>query len=347
VTGDPGEIALVLAPGDSLRDHALVDLDGVYTGVLATAARGALRIPLGMQATEVTVAGSGSPIATSLGTVTWLSARGAVSLFGGDTSQDTALCRSFAGCTRTAHMMPTVGALGGSTPFVALRDASLWSFLTPGTGEFAAESGNRLRSTAGEAVVERAVGGFGSRLFVGDSMGVSAVDIGPCSRGAVSEDGTVVLAHAPDCTLADVRIEETSCTPAGCACGASCTGGEIEAEFDLSSLELPNQSLIDWELEVADDVRIVAMLVGDTSASSTGTDVLVAMWNAADGATAPRVVVPVLVTSGRLGTTRGVGRDVDLVVRRTATSLDVVVGVAVRAGGTDVLAAGGLTLCGE
>lgn len=344
------DLSLQLVAGDVLRDHALADVDGGYTAVVATAARGALRLPLGTTASEISVAGDGTAIATSLGSVAWVSARGAGSLFGDDTdgAAATSLCSRFSGCAWTPRSGPTVGALAGGTAFVAIRGTSSWSFVAPGAAELSAEPGHHLRGTAGDVVVEESAPGLGVRLFVGDGAAVAPVDLAPCARAAVGEDRTVVIAHAPACTtaLTEVRIQETTCTRTGCACGATCAAGEIEAEIELASLALPSEGLVDWEFEVAGDVRVLAMLVGDTSASSTGTDVLVAAWNAADGASAPRQIVPVLVSSGRLTTVRGMGRDLELVVRRTATTLDVVVAVAVRAGEIDALAVGGLTLCG-
>jgi hypothetical protein len=187
-----------------------------------------------------------------------------------------------------------------------------------------------------------------ARLVLGaPGARVSAVDLGPCARAAAREDGGVVIVRADTCERVPtlLRAEETSCTGTACACGEACTGGADEALLDVRPLGLPSDRLLDWELEAQGSVRVVAMLVGDTSASSPGTDVLVAAWNAADGASAPRRVEPVLISSGRLPTVRGLGRSLELVTRRTAGALDVVVGVEVEAGGVDVLAVGGVTFC--
>jgi hypothetical protein len=354
VTGpaDEAELALILEPGETLRDHAVVDLGDRFDAVAVSARRGALRLGLtGRAASELAPLGPAVAIDTSLSSISWISARGPYALFGDDGAggDATARCVGLAGCVRTDRTGPTVGALAGSTAFVALGRASSWSFLDPGLGDLPAGSDQVLRGTASETVVVAQAGPpRASRLVLGaPGARVSAVDLGPCARAAAREDGGVVIVRADTCERVPtlLRAEETSCTGTACACGEACTGGADEALLDVRPLGLPSDRLLDWELEAQGSVRVVAMLVGDTSASSPGTDVLVAAWNAAEGAGAPRRVEPVLVSSGRLPTVRGLGRSLELVTRRTAGALDVVVGVEVEAGGVDVLAVGGVTFC--
>jgi hypothetical protein len=118
--------------------------------------------------------------------------------------------------------------------------------------------------------------------------------------------------------LRDGEMHRISLQDLRCPTGADCTcsGSRPCLAIPTSEQSLDGPDLVDWAIENLDDYhRVAALLLGDPT---SGTRVVVAMWDIRDMARA----APIVIGSGRLGTTIGAGRSLRMTARRVPTAGD-------------------------
>jgi len=361
VSGLPRDETFIAVPS---APETLGFLEGTsdLSALLYRSPEGVGRAPISGRGANATF-GMPADFDARLGAVDWFVARGPRALlFRASAPFGTSLCTlepsSALGCVMTPRTAATAGGLGGDVVFLAERvGASQWSFVSPTTGTFTLPDDVRFAATGGPVVLaqSRTDPTLATLFRQAPSAGIERVEVGLCARVAAEPDGSVHIAHLDACGAGAspmrVSVFSTRCAAgAPCDCGASCDGaGDAELLLDYTNLELPSTDLIDWAFEVDGSLRALALLVGDSSETSVGTDVLVAVWNAEDGATEPRRFEPIHVSSGRLTELgiRGIGDTVALNLRGEDARVDVQVLAWIRGLGEvpPAVALGGVSFC--
>jgi hypothetical protein len=227
-------------------------------------------------------------------------------------------------CSRTTSFMmqPATGAFpllayAGTTlvtqlPTTTARDRWFVQRLQPAPYTFDAFVGpepERLRSVGTDLVFADGAATAAQRAYEPDDDAMRSLVIGAAEpRVATLTPTTEIIGRAREVSGGlTVSVVGVDCAAAACECPSCSSSGFDEAFVPLEGVG----TLVDWTFQIVDgDLRVAVFLVGDSS----GTDVLVAWWRPV--LSTVLTIEHVVIGSGRLGSTFGIGHSLRSVARR-------------------------------